>query len=69
LLQGVVRWLSLGEAGYVVLDFFIKPLAELQDNVCALEIASVLYYLAKIVDVLADTSSTLEELCGFEIGP
>jgi hypothetical protein len=69
LLQGVVRWLSLGEAGYVVLDFFVEPLAKLQDNVCALEIASTLYYLAKIVDVLINASSILEELCGFEVGP
>jgi hypothetical protein len=69
LLRGVVRWPSLGEAGYVVLDFFIEPLAKLQDNVCALEIASTLYYLTKIIDVLVDTSSTLEELRGFEVGP
>jgi hypothetical protein len=69
LLRGVIRWPSLGEAGYVVLDFFIEPLAEFQDNVCPLEIASMLHYLAKIIDVLIDTSSTLEELRGFEIGP
>jgi hypothetical protein len=53
----------------VVLDFFVEPLAKLQDNVCTLEIASAFYYLAKIVDVLVDTSSTLEELCGFKVGP
>jgi hypothetical protein len=52
----------------MVLDFFIEPLAKLQDNVCALEIASALYYLA-IIDVLIDASSTLEELHGFEVGP
>jgi hypothetical protein len=69
LLRGVVRWPSLSEAGYVVLDFFIEPLVKLQDNVCTLEIVSVLYYLMKIVDVLIDASSTLEELCGFEVGP
>jgi hypothetical protein len=65
LLQGVVRGPSLCEAGYVVLDLFIEPLAKLQDDVCALKIPSPLYYLMKIVDV----SSTLEELCGFEVGP
>jgi hypothetical protein len=69
LLRGVVRWLSLGEAGYMVLDFLIQPLAKLQDNVCTLKIASMLYYLAKIVDVLVDASSTLEELHGFKVSP
>jgi hypothetical protein len=69
LLRGVVRWPSLGEAGYVVLDFFVEPLAKLQDNVCALEIASALYYLTKIIDVLIDALSTLKELRGFEISP
>jgi hypothetical protein len=69
LLQGVVRWPSLCEAGYVVLDLFVKPLAKLQDDVCTLEIASLLYYLMKIIDVLVDTSSTLEELHGLEVGP
>jgi hypothetical protein len=69
LLRGVIRWPSLCEAGYVVLDLFVKPLAKLQDDVCALEIASSLYYLAKIIDVLVDTSSTLEELRGLEVGP
>jgi hypothetical protein len=53
----------------MVLDLFIKPLAKLQDNVCTLEIASSLYYLTKIVDILVDTSSTLEELHGLEVGP
>jgi hypothetical protein len=53
----------------MVLDLFIKPLGKLQDDVCALEIASSLYYLAKIVDVLVNTSSTLEELHGLEVGP
>jgi hypothetical protein len=53
----------------VVLDLFIEPLAKLQDDVCTLKIASLLYYLTKIVDILVDVSSTLEELCGFEVGP
>jgi hypothetical protein len=53
----------------VVLDLFVEPLAKLQDNVCALEIARPLYYLAKIVNILIDISSTLEKLCGLEVGP
>jgi hypothetical protein len=69
LLQGVIRGPSLCEAGYVVLDLFIEPLAKLQNDVCALKIASLLYYLMKLVDVLVDVLSTLEELCGFEVGP
>jgi hypothetical protein len=53
----------------VVLDLFFKPLAKLQDDVCTLKIVSSLYYLMKIVDVLVDTSSTLEELRGLKVGP
>jgi hypothetical protein len=53
----------------MVLNLFVKPLAKLQDDVCTLEIGSSLYYLAKIIDVLVDTLSTLEEFCGLEVGP
>jgi hypothetical protein len=53
----------------MVLDLFIEPLAKFQDNVCTLEIARPLYYLAKIVDILIDVSSTLEILRGLEVGP
>ena len=53
----------------MVLDLFVEPLAKFQDNVCALEIARPLYYLAKIVDILIDVSSTLEKLRGLEVGP
>jgi hypothetical protein len=53
----------------VVLDLFIETLAKLHDNVCTLEIASSLYEFAKIIDVLVNASSTLEELRDFEFGP
>jgi hypothetical protein len=43
----------------MILDRWIEPLAELEDDVGTLEVASPLYYFA---------SSTLEELCGFEFG-
>jgi hypothetical protein len=41
-------------------------LVKLQDNVGTLEVASPLYYFMKIINLLVDASSTLEELCGFK---
>jgi hypothetical protein len=69
LVWGVIRGPSFCEAGYMVLDHWIEPLAKLEDDVGTLEVASPLYYFVKIVDVLIDMSSTLEELHGFEFGP
>jgi hypothetical protein len=47
----------------------MEPLVKLENDVGTLKVASPLYYFIKIVDILINALSTLEELHGFEFGP
>jgi hypothetical protein len=61
--------LSQCEAGYMILNLQVESLMKFEHNVGSLKIASTLDEFMKLINILINASTTLEELRSFKFGP